>query len=143
MAKVGRPKIEVTPELIAEAERLAGLGLTKQQVALSLGIHRDTLRKKESEFIGLFNALKRGRVSAIVEVSNALFQAAINGNITAQIFWLKNMAPERWSDHPQSTTDEDSTPEKIEIVMIDGRRKDKNGKPIEYGSGRESIEEAA
>jgi hypothetical protein len=140
---MGRPRIEITETMIAEAQRLAGLGLTKEQVALSLGIHRDTLRKKESEYIGLFNAIKRGRVSAIVEVSNALFQAALAGNITAQIFWLKNMAPESFSDNPQPATDEDSTPEKIQIVVVDGRRKDKDGNPVEYGIGRDSKKEAA
>jgi len=140
---MGRPRIEITETMITEAQRLAGLGLTKQQVALSLGIHRDTLRKKESEYIGLSDAIKRGRVSAIVEVSNALFQAALAGNITAQIFWLKNMAPESFSDNPQPATDEDSTPQKIEIHVVDGRRKDKGGNPVEYGIGRDSKKETA
>jgi hypothetical protein len=75
-------------------------------------------------------------------VANALYQAAMSGNIVAMIFWLKNMAPESWGDHPQPI-DEDSTPEKIEIHVVDGRRKDKDGNPVEYGIGRDSKKEVA
>jgi hypothetical protein len=32
---MGRPRIEITETMITEAQRLAGLGLTKEQVAIS------------------------------------------------------------------------------------------------------------
>ena len=31
-------------------------------------------------------------------VENALFKNAIEGNTTAQIFWLKNRRPDKWRD---------------------------------------------
>ena len=31
-------------------------------------------------------------------VEDALYKAAVEGNVTAQIFWLKNRAPDRWRD---------------------------------------------
>ena len=37
-------------------------------------------------------------MTAISEVEDALFSNALNGNKTAQIFFLKNRAPERWKD---------------------------------------------
>ena len=140
---MGRPRIEITETMIAEAERLAGLGLTKEQVAISLGIHRDTLRKKESEYIGLSGAIKKGRAAAICEVANALYESALAGNVTSMIFWLKNMAPESWGDHPLPAIDEDSTPQKIEIVVVDGRRKDKDGNPVKHELGKQLKKEAA
>jgi hypothetical protein len=35
-------------------------------------------------------------------VEDALFQNALKGNITAQIFWLKNRAPDRWQDRVEN-----------------------------------------
>ena len=32
------------------------------------------------------------------EVENALLKNALDGNITAQIFWLKNRKPKQWKD---------------------------------------------
>ena len=34
------------------------------------------------------------------EVENALLKSAIDGNTTAQIFWLKNRRPDKWRDKP-------------------------------------------
>lgn len=35
-------------------------------------------------------------------VEDALFNNALKGNITAQIFWLKNRAPDRWQDRVEN-----------------------------------------
>jgi hypothetical protein len=32
----------------------------------------------------------------LIQVEEALFESAVSGNVTAQIFWLCNRAPERW-----------------------------------------------
>ena len=45
-----------------------------------------------------FNALKKGKEVVDFEVENALFKNAINGDTTAQIFWLKNRRPDKWRD---------------------------------------------
>ena len=34
-------------------------------------------------------------------VENSLYQNAIAGNVTAEIFWLKNRRPDRWRDVQQ------------------------------------------
>ena len=36
------------------------------------------------------------------EVENALYKAAINGNVTAMIFWLKNRKPHGWKDRKEA-----------------------------------------
>ena len=41
-----------------------------------------------------------GTCSAAIdfEVENALYKSAIGGNVTAQIFWLKNRRKQQWRD---------------------------------------------
>ena len=41
-------------------------------------------------------------------VENALFKNAIEGNVTAQIFWLKNRKPDKWRDKPEGEQTESS-----------------------------------
>ena len=42
--------------------------------------------------------LKKGKEVVDYEVENALLKNALSGNITAQIFWLKNRKPKQWKD---------------------------------------------
>ena len=37
------------------------------------------------------------------QVENALLSAALEGNTTAQIFWLKNRRPDKWRDKPEES----------------------------------------
>jgi len=117
----GRPAFQITPKMIAEAERLAGLGLTKEQIAAGLGICRDTLYRKERDFSDLSDAIKKGQASGIAKISNALFENAKSGNVTAQIFYLKNRAPSQWKDRVAAFDDNTPVPEKITVEIVDGR----------------------
>ena len=47
-------------------------------------------------------------------MENALYKNAIDGNITAQIFWLKNRKPDKWREKPVETTDKDDG-----VVIVD------------------------
>jgi len=98
MAKRGRPEYVIDDKVLKKVEDLAAHGLTKQQIALALGIHVATLCKKRLENAELTEAIKRGEANGIKTVTNALFTAAREGNITAQIFFLKNRDPENWKD---------------------------------------------
>ena len=53
------------------------------------------MEKKYSE---ISEALKKGKEVVDIEVENALLKSALEGNITAQIFWLKNRKPNRWRE---------------------------------------------
>lgn len=73
-------------------------GLTDHQLASNIGIAPSTLyewKKKSSEFS---NILKRNKDVVDTLVENALFKAAIEGNVTAMIFWLKNRKHAEWRD---------------------------------------------
>ena len=81
-------------------------GLTYEQISHNMGIDTSTLwdwRKKE---IKISNALKKGREVVDFEVENALLQNALDGNVTAQIFWLKNRKKEQWREKQDYSNDE-------------------------------------
>ena len=130
MAKRGRKKIEVTPALILKAEVLAATGLNKLQVAASLGFCYDTLREREKSNSEFSSALKKGQAAAIAAVTNRLYELAMSGNLGAICFFLKNRAG--WRDTPLEHSEDDSVPESIEVVTVDGRKPiTKESKPIE------------
>jgi len=81
---------------IAEAERLAARGLSQAKIALCLGVSERTLRSHKRTNADLAAAIKRGQAQGEHQVSDALFESAMNGNTTAQIFYLK--AKCGWSD---------------------------------------------
>ena len=53
-----KPKIELD---IQKVEELAGLGLTKEEIALSLGVSYSTLNRRAKEFEEVETAIQRGR----------------------------------------------------------------------------------
>lgn len=111
----GRPKLTITNAMCDEAERLPGRGLTMQQIAGCLGISERTLYTHQAENSQLQQSIKKGRAEGLAEISNALFEAAKAGNVTAQIFFLKNRDPENWRDsqyiHEQRARDQRSVRE--------------------------------
>ena len=74
-----------------QAEALASRGVPHVEIARVLGITAPTLRKYYRHELDL------GHIKASTEVAGFLFAAAKNGNVLAQIFWLKCRAG--WSDH--------------------------------------------
>jgi len=105
--KVGRPRFEVTPEVCEQVENLAAQGLTVDQIALVLGVHKATLFDKQNEYSDFSDAIKRGRGKGIANVTNALYEkATVDKDNTAMIFYLKNRAG--WVDKQevQSTVEQ-------------------------------------
>jgi transcriptional regulator with XRE-family HTH domain len=96
--KPGRPKIQITAQMIRKAETLASKGLTKEQIAKCLGMGLSTLMEKQSNYPEFLEAIKKGQAKGLATITNALFQAARNGHVVAQIFYLKNRDAENWSD---------------------------------------------
>ena len=89
-------------------------GLTNEQIASNMDIVVSTLwewRKKSSK---ISNALKIGKEEADLQVENALHKAALEGNTTAMIFWLKNRKPGNWRDKIQQ---EITTESAVKLVI--------------------------
>lgn len=82
-------------------------GLTKEQIAHNMGIGRTTLFEWEQKEPNIANTLKKGREVVDFEVENALLKNALDGNVTAQIFWLKNRKKNQWREKQEYNNDEE------------------------------------
>ena len=85
-----------------QAETLAGQGLSKREIAYCMGMGETTLYAKQKKDPKFLQALKRGRAKGLETITNALYETGKGGNVTAQIFYLKNRAPDKWSDRKET-----------------------------------------
>jgi len=81
---------------------LAGKGLTNEQIALYLGVSVAQWYVHKKDDPSIQELLDTGRSHALAEITNALYQSALGGNVTAQIFYLKNRAPSEWRDRREN-----------------------------------------
>ena len=93
------------PDSLILLEGWARDGLTYEQIANNVGIDVTTLREWRKKDPTISTALKKGREVVDFEVENALLKNAMEGNVTAQIFWLKNRKKEQWREKIEYTTD--------------------------------------
>lgn len=101
MAKVGRKsKYDdfIDRKGLVLVEGWARDGLTDLQIAKNIGIQQSTFYDWKLKHAEFSEALKRSKDVADYEVENALFKKAKMGDVTAQIFWLKNRKPKQWRD---------------------------------------------
>ncbi len=104
---VGRPKFEISEDVLSKTENLMAKGLTKEQCAGMLGVSVSTFMLHQAENSEFSEAIKRGQASGIDQVTNALFEnATVGKDNTAIIFYLKNRAG--WVDKQeiQSTVEQ-------------------------------------
>lgn len=94
------------PDALLRIEGWARDGLTDEQISQNMGISSDTLIQWKKRFPEISESLKRGKEVVDYIVENALFKSAIEGNVTAQIFWLKNRKPKKWRDKPESESEQ-------------------------------------
>lgn len=83
---MGRKQIQIDYDKV---RKLAGDGLTEDEIALSLGISTSTLtrRKSDSEHFG--RAIKEGRAAAAGTVANALMELVKRKNLGAIVWYEK------------------------------------------------------
>lgn len=90
-AKTGRPTITLSDDDVATVERLAGK-LNIGEIAHILGFSERTLHRRFKDDPRVLAAYQKGHSSAIERVADSLFLKAIQGDTTAQIFYLKTQA---------------------------------------------------
>lgn len=122
MSRTAKGKYEywLTEEGLIKLEGWARDGLTEEQIANNIGVCRDTLNEWKKKYSDISDTLKRGKEIVDYEVENALLKKALGykttemrmtkegalvevekevpGDVTAQIFWLKNRKPDKWKD---------------------------------------------
>lgn len=125
---MARGKFEywLTEDGLTLLEGWARDGLTDEQIAEKMGVRRSTLSDWKNKFSDISDALKKGKEIVDIQVENALLKRALGyeydeqrieksdkdgtkiiqtvkhvpGDVTAQIYWLKNRRPDRWRDRP-------------------------------------------
>lgn len=105
-------------------------GLTDEQIAKNMGISAKTLWDWKNKHSNICNALKKGKEVVDYEVENALLSSALEGNTTAQIFWLKNRRPDKRRDKQKEETDTTALNKLDNIlkeIKDDALRSTKNG----------------
>jgi hypothetical protein len=108
----GRKPFEPTDSERKQVEALSGYGVPFEQIAALVrdGIHVDTLREKFS------TELVNGKAKANAQVGKGIFQKAMAGDTTAQIWWSKCQMG--WKDvQRHEVTGKDGAP--IAVATLD------------------------
>lgn len=108
MARKGKYTEWLQPEKLTLLQGWARDGLNDEQIAEKIGIGKTAFYEWKNKYPEFAEALKEGKEVADFKVENALYKAALEGNTTAAIFWLKNRKPAQWRDKPQEQTQSES-----------------------------------
>ena len=89
----GRPAHEPTDQQRKQVEAMAGYGIPQKAIARVMGLADKTLSKYYAD------ELANGSTKATSKVAESLYRNAVDGNVSAQIFWMKARAG--WSEKTQ------------------------------------------
>ncbi len=105
---------QVTTESVAQVERLAKLGISQEQIALFMGMSKQTLSKYYKDIMAIV------RIDNICQVAETAFSMAVSGKHPAMtMFYLKTQARWRETDHADDSMSKEPIT-KIEIVTVNG-----------------------
>ena len=96
--KPGPKPRTLTKDLLEQIELHASRGLSQQQICHALGISETWWYDAKQKSAEISESFKRGKAKGLAEVSNAIYEQALNGSTGAACFFLKNRDPDRWSD---------------------------------------------
>ena len=85
---MARPKKTLTEDQITQLEALAAY-CNLDQIADYFDMSSDTISRRMKEDPQVLRAYKRGRAKAAAQVGQSLLSQALNGNLTAAIFYAK------------------------------------------------------
>lgn len=117
MAK-GKYQKWLEPENLILLEGWARDGLTDEQIAKKIGINVGTLYDWIKKYPEISKSLKKGKEVVDFQVENALLSSALEGNTTAQIFWLKNRRPDKWRDKQKEDTNAEAL-ERLDNILLE------------------------
>ena len=100
----GKPPIVFSDDQIIELKALAAV-LTKGQIADYFGISETTLRAIEARQPEVSDAYKKGRVKQISDMGSNLVKLATDGNVAANIFYLKTQGQGAWKEEQPEAQD--------------------------------------
>jgi hypothetical protein len=115
----GRPLKVLTDDQKRELETLAAV-LSTDQIADYFGIGRTTFYAIMEREPDISERYKKGRAKAVGNIASNLINKAQNGDLGAQVFYLKTQAG--WKDTTaveHTSPDGSMTPTKIERIIVD------------------------
>ena len=95
-----QPEFKITKSVLNRIEHHAKLGLTQEQIAHIIGVAPTTLSEKKQDHPEIQESISRGRAKTVGALSSSLLEAS-KSSVQAQIFALKNLSPESWSERQQ------------------------------------------
>ena len=96
--KPGPKPRTLTKNMLDQIEFHASRGLSQQQICHALGISETWWYDAKQKSAEISESFKREQAKGLAEVSNAIYEQAMNGSTGAACFFLKNRDPDRWSD---------------------------------------------
>ena len=102
--KRGPKPRKINQDLLEQIEHHAARGLSQKQICDTLGFSETWWHAKKAEYSELGESYKKGSASGLADVTNALYENAMNGNPVSQIFFLKNRDPNRCNDDKTSVS---------------------------------------
>lgn len=120
---MAKSKWEDIKDKLTLVEGWARDGLTNEQIAHNLGISTALLYKYQKEHIEFLESLKKGKEVIDFEVENALLKNALEGNVTAQIYWLNNRKPKQWKNKRENAESNKEEISKVEQILVKIREK--------------------
>lgn len=114
---MAKSKWEEVKDKLLLVEGWARDGLTNEQIAERLGINPDTLYSYKKQYPEFSESLKKGKEIVDYQVENALLRNALEGNITAQIYWLNNRKPNQWKNKRENTEGNNKEITKVELLL--------------------------
>lgn len=76
-------------------------GATDEEIYKQLGISKNSFYEYKKTHNDFNDALKHTRAYCDSKIENALYKAAMSGNVAAMIFWLKNRRGKKWRERPE------------------------------------------
>ena len=110
---MARPQKRLDEKQVAQVEALAAY-LSTEQIADYFKVARNTFAAICERQPEVFEQYKKGKAKAIANVAQGLVKQAIEGNMTAAIFYLKTQAG--WRETAQAEPVKDDT--EITITVI-------------------------
>ena len=103
-----------------EIEKYAALGMSITQVCNLIGVSTSAWYNHTKDHSFIREAYDRGRDKGVAQIANKLFQSAMNGNTTAQMFYLKCKG--KWSDQSRvegqgaGREEKDISPDEVKLI---------------------------
>ena len=85
--KPGPKPRTLTKNLLDQIEFHASRGLSQQQICHALGISETWWYDAKQKSVEISDSFKRGKAKGFAEVSNAIYEKALNGSSGAEYFY--------------------------------------------------------